>query len=121
MSPQTRAWIEAALAAAGKRPLWTLEDVVADISSGEAQLWTGQRSCMVTAITPFEGAGEKICEAWLAAGALDEIEEAIPQLEAFARANGCTQAHVTGRKGWVRALAPHGYEHWATIVRKLLT
>lgn len=80
----------------------------------------GDKSCMVTTISDFPGAQERIIECWLAGGDMSEIKSMIAPLEDWARRVGCTQAHVTGRKGWVRALAPFGYEHYATTVRKLL-
>lgn len=118
---QTLAWLDAALKAQDARPLWTLDDVVADIKAGRARLWQGDKSCVVTVETDFPSAGERLIEAWLAAGDLGEIRREIAHLEEYARSAGCTQAHITGRKGWVRELAPRGYEHYATTVRKLLT
>jgi hypothetical protein len=114
-------WIEAAINAHDERPLWTLRDVIEEIDARRAFLMQGARSAVVLTVSDeYRRTGEKVAEAWLAGGDLAEITAGIPQLEAWARANGCTQAHITGRKGWVRALAPFGYEHWATTVRKLL-
>ena len=114
-------WLEAARIAEDARPLWTFGDVICDIRDGRAFLMEGERSAVVLTLGDYPSAGEKIAEAWLAGGDLEEIAAGIAQLEAWAKAQGCTQAHVTGRRGWLRTLAPHGYGHYATTVRKLLT
>lgn len=110
--------LQAALDAEDERPLWTLDDVRIELEQGRAHLWLGERSAMVTTIQDFNG--ERIIECWLAGGDMGEILSVTPIIEDHARSVGCTQAHITGRRGWVRALAPQGYEHYATVVRKLL-
>lgn len=117
---RARPWIEAALKA-DKRPLWTLADVGADLERGEAHLWMGDRSCIVSNFPGVGAVPERVIHVWLAGGAMDEILTVTPWMEAQARAMGCTQVTIEGRKGWVRALAPQGYEYQATIIRKLLT
>lgn len=112
--------LQAALSANDARPLWTLSDVRADLAAGGSKLWLGERSAMVTSESDYAN-GERLIEAWLAAGDLREITGAIPRLEAYARERGMTQAHVTGRHGWLRTLQPFGYGYHATTVRKLLT
>ncbi len=115
-------WLMAALYAQDKRPLWTLYDVRAELEARNAHLWLGDRSGMVTTISDYPGAGERIIECWLAGGDGAEIAQTLrPAVEDWAKRVGCTQAHVTGRRGWVRRLAPFGYEHYATTVRKLLS
>ena len=120
MSPfdQVAPLLQAALEADDDRPLWTLDDVRIELEQGRAHLWVGERSAMVTTIVEF--GPERIIECWLAGGDMTEILSITPIIEDHARRVGCTQAHVTGRKGWVRALAPLGYEHYATTVRKIL-
>lgn len=109
-----------ALHAQDARPLWTMEDVLSDIAAGEARLWTGQRSCVVTVESEYPKSGERIIEGWLAGGDLEEIAAMTSLLEGYGRAQGCTQAHITGRPGWLRAFRGMGYEHYGTIIRKLL-
>lgn len=117
MTPAVRAQLDEALH--DPAPLWTLEDVVRAVETENAQLWNGPRSCMVTQVQDYP-TGERVLDVWLAAGDLDEIMEARPQVEAWAQAAGCTQIHITGRPGWARLLREHGYEHWATVVRKVI-
>lgn len=113
--------LQAALSADDARPLWTLDDVRADLEARRAHLWLGERSAMVTTITDYPAAGERLIECWLAGGEMAEILSMTPVIEDWGRKVGCTQAQVCGRRGWVRQLAPLGYEHTATTVRKLLT
>jgi|JI9StandDraft_1071089.scaffolds.fasta_scaffold154827_3 hypothetical protein len=113
-------WLEAALKANDKRPLWTLEAVKAEIDSGNAYLWMFPNCCFVTTITPPYSNGERVIDAWLGGGDMNEMLQKTPELEAWGRSVGCTQAHVMGREGWTRALAPLGYERYCTTVRKML-
>lgn len=112
-------WLEAALNAEDERPLWTLDDVKRDLEARRSHLWMGDASAMVTTISDWAN-GERIIEAWLAGGEMQEILAMTPVLEDWGRRVGCTQAHVQGRRGWIRALAPFGYEHYSTTLRKLL-
>lgn len=120
MNALEQAWplLEAALHAEDDYPLWTMDDVRTELEEGRAHLWLGERSAMVTTISEF--GDQRIIECWLAGGDMGEILSLTPIIEDHARSVGCTQAHVAGRRGWVRALAPQGYEHYATVVRKIL-
>jgi hypothetical protein len=42
----------------------------------------------------------------------------ITEMEAWARAQGCTEFDFVGRRGWERLLAPYGYRPEAVIYRK---
>ena len=115
---RVREWLEAALA--DRAPLHDLNSVVEAIEAKEAQLWVGKASCMVTQIDDFP-TGARVMTVWLAAGDLDDVMAGRPQVEEWARAAGCTQIIIEGRPGWVRTLKDHGFEHYATSVRKMLT
>lgn len=117
---RARGWLEAALNE-HKRPLYTMSDVEAAIERGSAFLKVGAHSCVLIGVADEGGAGERIADVWLAGGDMEEIASAVPALEAWACAMGCTQVVLNGRKGWVRVLAPQGYEYLSTSVRKLLT
>ena len=112
-------WLEAALHAEDDRPLLSMDDVVADLEARRAHLWVGENAALVTTITDY--AQERVIECWLAGGDMKEILAMTPPIEDWARRVGCTQVQVMGRKGWVRALSPQGYHHYATSVRKLLS
>lgn len=114
---QVREWLEDALR--DPAPLHALSDVVRAIEVNEAQLWVGERSCMVTQVDDYPN-GERVLMVWLCAGDLDHVMEGRVQVEEWAKAAGCTQIIIEGRPGWVRALKEHGFDHYATQVRKIL-
>ncbi len=114
---QVRAWLEEALH--DPAPLYELPDVLRAIEDNHAQLWVGDRSCMVTQIDDYPS-GERVLMVWLCAGDLDHVMEGRVQVEEWAKAAGCTQIIIEGRPGWARALKEHGFEHYATQVRKIL-
>ena len=106
--------------ALGHRPLMTLNDMVAELGLGHAHMLTTAKSLIYVRLDQPVLSKERGVLVGPAAGDLNEIIEALPHLEEWARGEKCTQALVTGRRGWVRALAPHGYEEYATVLRKLL-
>ena len=111
------AWLDAALAFAGRTH--TLADVAALVDAGEARLWRGMSSALVTILE--DDPGERRLLIWLAGGDLGELVRSLrPQAEAWARAHGCRRVLVVGRPGWERALAPEGYAPLARIIAKEL-
>lgn len=97
-------------------PLVTVEGLKADVAAGHGAVWCGERSAV------FVSKDGAVCECAPAGGDLSEIiESGRPEIEAWARANGCTEIHIqAGRRGWARELAPFGYEEAAVILRKRL-
>ena len=114
---QVTAWFAEAL---GPDGLWTVEDLLAMIARGEATIWANDNSALFLRIDTYPN-GEKVIEVGPAGGDMHEIIESVPRIEAWAREQGCTQAHVcAGRIGWSKALAPQGYEVFSTTIRKVL-
>lgn len=110
-------WLDAALAHAGRTH--RLDDVAEMIARGEAQLWPGAASAMVTLIE--DDPLERRLLIWLAGGELGEIVERLrPAAEAWGRSNGCRRVLIIGRAGWERALAGHGYAPVARVIAKEL-
>lgn len=105
-----------------ERPLLTLHDLRESLEEHRAVLWMGAKSAVFTQCTAYPNVAEFVCEGGPAGGDLEEIRGfLLPQIERWARDAGCTQAQLTvGRRGWVRALRGHGYEEYATILRKIL-
>lgn len=97
-------------------PFVTVDDLFAELDRGEALWWRGENSDVFVRVT------EGVCEMGPVAGDLDEMmANALPEIEEWARQNGCMEMHVqAGREGWERMLAPHGYEFGAVILRKKL-
>lgn len=78
-------------------------EVVERIEQGQAQLWLGEQSAMVTEIV-----GDAI-HVWLGGGSLPELLEMRPLVEKAGREWGCKRATICGRLGWDRALKEHGF------------
>jgi hypothetical protein len=85
----------------------SVDELLAELSSGTAQLWLGETSALVTQIV---GDGADRClHIWLAGGKLDGVLSLRPGLEAWARGQGCRSITIDGRLGWRRVLRPFGY------------
>lgn len=110
-------WLEAALAHGGRSH--ALSDVRAMIEAGEAQLWPGDRSAMVTLVE--DEPRERRLLIWLAGGDLAELVRRLrPAVERWAKAAGCRRVLIVGRAGWERVLAREGYAPLARIIAKEL-
>lgn len=108
-----RGWIEAALKHAGD--FYTYEDVVAEILKGEATLWPGEKSAIVTQVWEFPRA--RAINFWLAGGDLDELRSMHDRISAAAKQGGFTHSIIAGRAGWSRAL---GYAPvWTAMSKEL--
>lgn len=98
-----RAWLLPALARDGGDEA----DLLADLISGQAQLWPGEGAAMVTQCV--DDADGRCLHVWLAGGSLSEIMRMRPGVEAWARRRGCARVTIDGRAGWGRVLRPFGY------------
>jgi hypothetical protein len=96
----------------------TIEEVARDIANQTVQFWPGKACAVVTRVHSFPTG--KACQVWLAGGDMAELLALQPGLEAWARLMGCTEALIEGRRGWERAMKPHGYELLAVCLRKTL-
>jgi hypothetical protein len=113
-----RPWLEAALAHDGG--FHDLVDVAKAIEAGEAHFWPGERSAVVTQFWNFPR--RKAVNVWLAGGDLSElVDQMRPDIEAWARAHGCTHFIIAGRPGWARALKASGFAPLWTALGKELT
>jgi hypothetical protein len=95
----------------------TTDDLAEMLREGDAVLWLGERSALVT--TSDEHPRYRALHLWLAGGDMDEIVgDLIPRAEAWGREQGCEKVTVMGRKGWERALAADGYRPAAVLLMK---
>ena len=95
----------------------SLGDVARAIIDGEAQHWRGERSEIITEIKSFPMM--KVCRVWLAGGDMTELVDVmLPDVEAWAKENGCARVEIVGRKGWKRAL-PNYREPYAVLHKEL--
>lgn len=95
---RARPHIEAALSYA--HGTYSFEDVVAGLASGKLLLWPGENSAVVTQIV--EHPRKRTLHFFLAGGNLAELERMLPLIIEWGRTRGCTQASLTGRRGWER-------------------
>jgi hypothetical protein len=75
-------------------------DVLDTVIAGATQLWTGERSALVTEIVVYPRL--KACNIWLAGGDLKEVVEIQRSVAEGAKARGCARLEVRGRPGWLR-------------------
>lgn len=100
---RARPWLLKALAFEGDPE----DELIAKLRAGQAQLWLGERSAMVTDVTASPKG--RALHVWLAGGALDELLSMIPGVFAWARTMGCCEVTIEGRSGWARVLKPYGF------------
>ena len=99
-------WLEAALEYGGGTH--TFDDIVKGVQEGRMQLWPAPRGCIVTEIVVYPRV--KAINIFLAGGELDQILDMDADVKAWAKAQGCTIAQMSGRLGWKKPLAPLGWE-----------
>ncbi len=85
----------------------TVDELIAELASGRAQLWLAEHSALVTELV--EQGSDRCLHIWLAGGSLADILGLRPGLEAWARGQGCSHITIDGRPGWIRVLRRHGY------------
>jgi hypothetical protein len=108
------------LAEANDPVLFPIKYIDAVLADQSAVLFVASKAAMVTRVCLYPG-GAKVVRSLATAGDLNEILETLtPQIEAWAKENGCTHSLVEGRDGWRKALAPLGYQHHQTILIKEL-
>ncbi len=96
----------------------TLDWLDGQILSGEFRFWRSHKAAIITEMRTYP-TGSCDIHGIIAAGDMGEIVHSlIPQAEGWGREQGCLAALVESRPGWVRALAPSGYEVQQVIVRK---
>lgn len=100
----------------------TIDDLLEDARARRGFIWSGERSAAFVRVYD-SGNDQRVCEVAPAGGDLDEIVNvAVPEIEEYARAEGCTQGLIyAGRDGWERALRSQGFERTTVVLRKMLT
>jgi hypothetical protein len=112
-----RGYIEAALEYAGGTH--TFEDVQEAVTAGRLQFWPGPHSAVITEIVDYPR--QRVINFFLAGGNLAELEAMQPALLDWGRAQGCTSATFTGRKGWERTfLTRDGWKSKLVVFEKAL-
>jgi hypothetical protein len=92
----------------------TVSDLLREVAAGEAQLWQNEDAILVTQVV--EEPRRKVLHFWVAAGDLDACVEMSRRVMEWGRSVGCDYATLTGRKGWLRALADEGWSYEFTVM-----
>lgn len=97
------------------------EDVEQMVNEGRAVFWPlSDDSVVITEIV--EHPRKRVLHIFLAAGKLEEIQNAAPFILEWGRFQRCTAASIVGRPGWKRTfLKATGWTDtgWATMTREL--
>jgi hypothetical protein len=88
-----------------------VRDVVPMLLDGRAQWWRKDDGAIVTEMLRFPNFN--VINYWLV--------ELQPEIERWARMQGCARAIAIGRPGWLRVLKRYGYRPWGTAFAKELT
>ena len=86
----------------------TFEDVRDMILAGRLQIWPGPRGCAVTEIIEYPR--KKVLHCFLAGGEMDQIIDMIDSAIEWGKTQGCEGLTLSGRMGWQRVLAKHGFK-----------
>lgn len=101
-------------------PSYSVEDVLTEVREMRAELAVGLKSLTVSNV--IDRPNGRHFHIWIAAGDLTELmDEIYPALEQRAHEFGCNAMTISGRRGWIRKLKPHGFEEAATVGVKRLT
>jgi hypothetical protein len=95
---------------------YTIEALEHALLSGKLYPLFGDGCCYLVEIVSYPT--ETACQIMWAAGDLDAVLSELPKVEAWAKAQGCSEMLVEGRAGWARALRNMNYRPWSVTVRK---
>jgi|6_EtaG_2_1085325.scaffolds.fasta_scaffold70869_2 hypothetical protein len=104
---------------------WSADDIMAAICRTEMQLWAAYRdsgeayALCVTQIVVYPQ--KKSCLIRLCVGkGMDDWMQFLEKIEEWARAMGCVQIEMRGRKGWEKTMKNLGYDRVHIAMRKPL-
>lgn len=109
------------------RASWTPEHVFASIYNRMAELFVGYYGTSYAGffvvnqlLDPFTG-GRALC-VWITFSRTPgAVDEGLPQIDSIARSLGCTSVKLQSpRRGWIRRLAPFGYQVRDYVLEKPL-
>lgn len=120
VKPMVEHWIEEA---ANSSAYFTPNDVWEAMNSKAAQMWLAWTDKPESVcITQLENTSKgKFCRIWIMVGQNMETWVALmPELEAWARREGCTMMRHEARPGWSKILKQHGYRTPHVVLEKEL-
>ena len=104
-------WLEQALK---EQDEYTLDDIYHGLLNREMQLWANDDAALVTSIQ--ENSRTKFCTLLACGGGqMQDWLGYLPALEDWARAQGCTEMRLYGRRGWAKVL---NYDAAYTVISK---
>lgn len=102
--------------AARPRYEYRQEHVLELLKRPMVRLFTTRNSACVVSLWQYPS-GLRVGNVWLAGGNLDELrDEVVPQAVAWGKKYGVTQARITGRRGWLRAMP--GWRELGTVMAR---
>jgi len=101
-----RPWIEAALEYSGGTHDFI--DIAEGLYKGTMQLWPAEKGCIVTEIVVYPR--KKVVNVFLGGGDLEQILDMHEDVIEWGKLQGCSALTMTGRFGWKKPLAKHGWE-----------
>lgn len=102
--------LERALARTGTHDI---VDLVRQIKRGAAQVWEHGDSVVITEVLAYPRT--KTLHYWLVAGDLEDIMALEPDIEEWARGQGCIRFEAYGRPGWDRVAKHAGWRPQAML------
>lgn len=121
---EVRHFVEAACTRSNGK--YAVADIIRSLGSGDMQLWAAAdeegivKSIGITEIAnyPRTRIARLLCVTGEDSSA---IEHHLPEMEAWAVANGCTRLEAIARPGWERVLHKDGFKKTHVILEKVLS
>ena len=96
----------------------TFQNIVDSVQQEVMQFWPMEKSCLVTEVINYPNI--KCLHIFLAGGDLQEIKSINNTLEFLCQEIGADYISLSGRRGWIKALADIGYElSHVTLAKKV--
>ena len=96
----------------------TFQNIVDAVQNEVMQFWPMEKSCLVTEVINYPNI--KCLHIFLAGGDLEEIKSIDSTLEFLCQEIGADYISLSGRRGWIKALADIGYElSHVTLAKKV--
>ena len=96
----------------------TFQNIVDAVQQEVMQFWPMEKSCLVTEVINYPNL--KTLHIFLAGGDLEEIKSIDSTLEFLCQEIGADYISLSGRRGWIKALADIGYElSHVTLAKKV--
>ena len=93
-----------------------VQDIADMIVRGVAQFFGDDKGACITEVITYPR--RRVLNIWIAIGEREACLGLLPQIEEFARANGCTGIVETGREGWIPFLEARGWHKFGMVMMK---